>query len=621
MEKKKNDKKIAKILIVIATILILTGILLAMFIKNNEKNDNKPDDKEEVYYATFIIDGEKYVNDKSIIDGYIENWPPTPTKEGYIFDYWEIDGEKYTGKEKFTSNVTLTAVFREKQKFTVTFIKDNGEKNVIKEIYEGDKVNKISDPKKEENKFLGWYYEETDILYSFEQPIEKDITLIAKWEPFVYIVTFDTNGGSKVNSKVVDYNNKVKLPTTPTKKGYKFIEWTLDGKKYDFNTKITKDITLVAKWQIITYTVTFDTNGGSSIDNQKVDYNKNVTKPENPTQNGYKFIEWTLDGKTYDFNNKITKNITLVAKWEKVEEKIAYGDIDGDGIIKPIDSLKLLKYLDLNENISDQAKKNADVNEDGKINHVDCLLILASASGWYNQPLPNSPIKDYTAYGDLNEDGLLTNDDYNKLSSYLSNDTKISIQAKKNADVNGDEVINKIDLKILKFKLNQISQNNSSKLASLSPIKEYVDYGDVNEDGKIDLADLIVLLKYLESNVTFSEQAKKNADVNIDKKINMVDLYLIMRYLSGHYDSIETLPEFPITNYVMYGDLTEDGIVDDKDSLKLQQYLNKEITLNAQATKNADVNADGNINDTDYNLLTKYISEHADGKISQEPLS
>ena len=66
------------------------------------------------------------------------------------------------------------------------------------------------------------------------------------------------------------------------------------------------------------YWVSFDTNGGKeTIKQQAVEEGKTATKPTDPTREGYKFVEWQLDGKKYDFGNKITKSITLKAKWEE----------------------------------------------------------------------------------------------------------------------------------------------------------------------------------------------------------------------------------------------------------------------------------------------------------------
>lgn len=63
--------------------------------------------------------------------------------------------------------------------------------------------------------------------------------------------------------------------------------------------------------------VTFDSDGGTAIASQILESGDSATKPTNPTKTGYKFVEWQLDGKAYDFTLTVTKSITLVAIWEK----------------------------------------------------------------------------------------------------------------------------------------------------------------------------------------------------------------------------------------------------------------------------------------------------------------
>lgn len=67
------------------------------------------------------------------------------------------------------------------------------------------------------------------------------------------------------------------------------------------------------------YTITFDSDGGTSVEEQIVSKDKTVIAPDNPTKDGYTFVEWQLDGEKYEFSTKIAKNIVLKAKWEKVE--------------------------------------------------------------------------------------------------------------------------------------------------------------------------------------------------------------------------------------------------------------------------------------------------------------
>jgi len=64
-----------------------------------------------------------------------------------------------------------------------------------------------------------------------------------------YTVTFDSNGGTAVSSQTVTKGKTASKPTDPTKEGYTFVEWTLNGAKYDFNTKVNSNITLVASWK------------------------------------------------------------------------------------------------------------------------------------------------------------------------------------------------------------------------------------------------------------------------------------------------------------------------------------------------------------------------------------
>lgn len=146
-------------------------------------------------------------------------------------------------------------------------------------------------------------------------------------------VTFDSQGGSIVPTQEVGFMKKAKKPANPTKEGYTFDNWYYDEIVYDFNTKVTKDITLIAGWikdgePVVKdgFTVKFDTDGGNSIASVKVEKNGTLTKPSDPTREGYKFVAWQLDGKDYDFSSKVTKNITLKAKWEKDDTQPSGGE-------------------------------------------------------------------------------------------------------------------------------------------------------------------------------------------------------------------------------------------------------------------------------------------------------
>ena len=137
-----------------------------------------------------------------------------------------------------------------------------------------------------------------------------------------YTVTFQTNGADSINSKSVAEGSKVTEPDpAPQKTGYDFLGWYSDSSfttKYDFNTAVTSDLTLYAKWQIQIFSVVFDTDGGSSVTTQTVEYDKTATKPAAPTKDGFDFEGWYTDDKfttEFSFDTKIKSDLKIFAKW------------------------------------------------------------------------------------------------------------------------------------------------------------------------------------------------------------------------------------------------------------------------------------------------------------------
>lgn len=91
-----------------------------------------------------------------------------------------------------------------------------------------------------------------------------------------YTVTFDSNGGTNIDSVVIKENDVIIEPSIPQKEGYIFEYWELDGKQYDFNTKVTSEIILIAKWQEI---------DKEQDDNQTTDQNNNQSSGNQTTNN------------------------------------------------------------------------------------------------------------------------------------------------------------------------------------------------------------------------------------------------------------------------------------------------------------------------------------------------
>ena len=125
-----------------------------------------------------------------------------------------------------------------------------------------------------------------------------------------YTVTFQSEGGSEVASQI-RANTPADQPADPTKEGYTFIGWYNGESEWDFETPVTADLTLTAKWQINQYTITFDTAGGSEVPSITQDYGTAITPPAAPTRTGYTFAGWDREIPT----TMPAGDMTITARW------------------------------------------------------------------------------------------------------------------------------------------------------------------------------------------------------------------------------------------------------------------------------------------------------------------
>ena len=165
-----------------------------------------------------------------------------------------------------------------------------------------------------------------------------EVTLYAVWTANTYTVTFDPEGGTAVTEQTVAYGGKVSEPAQPTKEGHTFVGWTYNGKTWTFesDTMPAENIKLVAQWKANEYTVTFDPDGGTAVTEQTVAYGGKVSKPAQPTREGYTFAEWTYNGTAWNFESGTmpASDITLVAKWTANTYKIVFHANDGSETTK-----------------------------------------------------------------------------------------------------------------------------------------------------------------------------------------------------------------------------------------------------------------------------------------------
>lgn len=327
-----DNKK--KIILGIGTIVVTVAIVKMFLVLKNNKS----------YNVTFDTDGGSYEVSQIIKNGNILVKPNDPTKEGYRFVRWELNGKEFDFTLPIEKDISLKAIWEkiEDVKHKITFNIDG----VIKELElkENDEIDLDNLGFEEKDGYeIVWYL--NDVEFDFKLPIKEDITLEGKYVKVDTVtVKFDSAGGDKVASQKIKKGGKVTLPNAISRRGYIFDGWYLNDKKYNFDNIVEKNITLKAKWKedssIPRYTVKFDTDNGSSVASQRVIEKGKATMPSTPTKSGYKFVEWQLDGKKYEFSTPVTKNITLKAVWRELKKYKVTFDSDNGSVVSPQEVLE-----------------------------------------------------------------------------------------------------------------------------------------------------------------------------------------------------------------------------------------------------------------------------------------
>ena len=178
----------------------------------------------------------------------------------YNFEDWYADESYETKPNLFYNNYVLTAdselfaKYTGKQ-YTVTFYSDPDTIYTSEIVTYPATAPNITSPTMTGYTFIGWFTDKACLYpYDFTSPVTKDTVLYAKWEINSYQVTFDSMGGSSLDSQQVTYNGTAATPSAPTKAGYTFDGWFTDKDctvAYDFNAPVTDNITLYAKWNKI----------------------------------------------------------------------------------------------------------------------------------------------------------------------------------------------------------------------------------------------------------------------------------------------------------------------------------------------------------------------------------
>lgn len=282
--------------------------------------------KYEVYKMVLVENGDgtyrgEYVQTPDYVSPSTEvavNTPinaPVEPETGFV-----LDTEKsVTGGVAQAGSDNVLKVYYKRELHTVTYYDEDGSiAQKFTDVPYGAPVPAISDnnvPTKEGHT-LTW---EPTIP---SRVGTEDLAFTAKFTPVTYTYTFNANGGVFADGNVVktmlfNHGDATKAPdTAPTKEGYVFTGWKqLDGTAMP--EKAVGDLTLYAQYEPATFTVSFDSDGGSAVPSEDHKADEEINSFPTPTKDNAIFVGWTYNGQriSYPFTMPAS-NITLKAAWE-----------------------------------------------------------------------------------------------------------------------------------------------------------------------------------------------------------------------------------------------------------------------------------------------------------------
>ncbi|MGI6781999.1 MAG: InlB B-repeat-containing protein [Acholeplasmataceae bacterium] len=311
------------------------------------------------YTIDFVTNGGTEVGSVKYEFDFEITAPTEPTKEGYLFGGWYSDLElenEFTFDKMPAKNLILFAKWNPEE-YEVRFLRTkDGElyEELTQFVPNQDKLTKPDNPTRVGFTFENWYINDEE-LYDFNKKVTKPIILYAKWIINQYTVSYNTgDGGSSLESDTYNFNAAIIRPTNPTKLGYRFVKWTLDGEDFVFDDKKmpANNLELVAEWIPNDYAISFNKNNNKvisgGVESISTTYDVDVVIPNhNYEVDGYTFVSWNsksdgtgtnyLVGETYrNFTGEHLGTVELFAKWAANEYTINFDGNTGIGEMESV---------------------------------------------------------------------------------------------------------------------------------------------------------------------------------------------------------------------------------------------------------------------------------------------
>lgn len=295
------------------------------------------------YSVIYVENGGPNVSNGTVQHDQLVTPPEMSPWMGYTFEGWFLDDDTFEMEYDFTEPATGNLILYAKwtiNEYTLTF--DTGGFDEVPSdtaLYQQTFDMPEGDPERVGYSFGGWYTDDTFTTeYDFSTLVTGDRTVYALWIPDTFTVDFVTNSDTVIEPITGTYDQPIEAPEEPTKFGYEFAGWYTDAEfemMYDFDTLITGDLTLYAKWDLAEFTLTFDTMGGSMVEPDTALYLETFTAPEPPTRTGYDFAGWYADSEfttPFDFTAEVSADATAYAMWTPQQYMITFVENGGPNV-------------------------------------------------------------------------------------------------------------------------------------------------------------------------------------------------------------------------------------------------------------------------------------------------
>ncbi len=267
--------------------------------------------------------------------------PEAPSLDWYDFGGWYLD-ETYEERYDFALpevSMTVHALWIPIE-YEIEYVLSGGENSPSNPAtYNVEDSVVFEDAYREGYTFNGWYGNAeftTEQVTGVEVGSHGKVTVYASFSINQYTISFETDGGTTVSEITQDYGTAIAAPAQPAKTGYAFVGWYESDPQelYDFTTMPARDFTLYAAWELVTYDIVYNLDGGVNGSNPSgYTIESDTITLADATKRGYEFLGWFSDSglgaPVSEIETGSYGDVELFAGWRVIEYEIVYHLPDG----------------------------------------------------------------------------------------------------------------------------------------------------------------------------------------------------------------------------------------------------------------------------------------------------